>query len=248
MGIAAAARAAYRTPHYFEDLRNIRPLVLHSNAVWPILVMCAAAGLYTAIRIGTKNSADDPIMSLIASFLFFPVPLVPPMLAGFLAPRATWLAGAIASFIATTTVLVVFVVMGAKIDSAGGIVAAEASPNASAAAIAAESPSPGSSAAASVTLAPTGSISPSQAVSSAGSSQPAASPSGSTANTGSIPTTRDAVTAALLLLPESVAFGFLMGALSGWYKRFLALTSGPRRATTRSTKRPVKRRPPTRRT
>jgi hypothetical protein len=50
------------------------------------------------------------------------------------------------------------------------------------------------------------------------------------------------------LLPESVAFGFLMGALSGWYKRFLALTSGPRRAPTRSASRPAKRRPPTKRT
>src|ERR1035437_3969316 len=29
MGLGAAARAAYRTPHYLDDLRNIRPLVLH---------------------------------------------------------------------------------------------------------------------------------------------------------------------------------------------------------------------------
>jgi hypothetical protein len=32
----------------------------------------------------------------------------------------------------------------------------------------------------------------------------------------------------LVLLGQSLAFGALMGALSGWYKRFLALSSGPR--------------------
>jgi hypothetical protein len=31
-----------------------------------------------------------------------------------------------------------------------------------------------------------------------------------------------------VLLGQSLAFGAVMGALSGWYKRFLALTSVPR--------------------
>src|ERR1035437_6031330 len=116
MGLGAAARAAYRKPHYLDDLRNIRPLVLRSNTLWPILIMCAVAGLYSTIRINSGEYAGDPILSIIFSFLFFPVPLVPPMLAGFLAPRSTWLAGALASFIATMTVVAVFAVTGAKLD------------------------------------------------------------------------------------------------------------------------------------
>jgi hypothetical protein len=242
MGIAAAARAAYRQPHYMDDLRNIRPLVFNSNTIWPILAMCAVAGVYSVVRISSGEYVGDPILSMVFSFLFFPVPLVPPMLAGFLAPRATWLAGAIASFIATMTVVTVFALTGAKLDAAGGIAGASASPSTPATSVATESASPGSIALASLTLAPTSSVNPSP-------SAPSASPSGSssTSDANSNGTTNP-LTATLVLLPESVAFGFLMGALSGWYKRFLALTSGPRRAPTRSASRPAKRRPPTKRT
>jgi hypothetical protein len=232
MGIGAAARAAYRKPHYLDDLRNIRPLVLQSNTIWPILAICALSGAYSVFRINSGEYQGDPILSLVFSFLFFPVPLIPPMLAGFLAPRATWLAGAIASFIATMTVVAVFAITGAKLDSAGGIATASASP--SAGSVATASPAPSTSPTASLTLAPTSSVA-------------AASPSGSGAITTST-TSTDPMTATLVLLPESLAFGFLMGALSGWYKRFLALTSGPRRAPVRAANRPVKRRPPTKRT
>jgi hypothetical protein len=243
MGLGAAARAAYRTPHYLDDLRNIRPLVLHSNTLWPILIMCAVAGLYSTIRINSGEYAGDPILSIIFSFLFFPVPLVPPMLAGFLAPRSTWLAGALASFIATMTVVAVFAVTGAKLDAAGGIAGASASPSTPATSVATESASPGSIALASLTLAPISSVNPSP-------SAPSASPSGSSSTSdASSKSTSDPLTATLVLLPESVAFGFLMGALSGWYKRFLALTSGPRKAPSRSaSKSSAQRRRPTKRT
>ena len=115
LGLFAAAKAATRTPHYLDDIRNVRSLVFGSNAIWPVLVVCVIAGFYSATRIaGSSNYASDPILPFLFQFLFYPVPLLPPMLAGFLAPRSTWLAGLIASFIATLTLVAVLGITAVK--------------------------------------------------------------------------------------------------------------------------------------
>ena len=164
LGIVAAARAAYRQPHYVDDIRNVGSLVFHSNAIWPILVMSLVAGAYGVIRSGVPN---DPIWLFLVQFIFYPVPLLPPMLAGFLAPRSTWLAGLISSFIATITLVAVVAVTPTESLTASSSTAASVS---------------------SVSL----------------------------------------LTFAVYQLMMALAFGALMGALSGWYKRFLSFTSGPR--------------------
>src|ERR1035437_3062276 len=101
-GFFGAARAAYRPVHYREDARYIVPLITRTHAVWPVLVLTIVA---VPLALSRPNVKDDPILSLIAFFLS-PTPLVPAMIAGFLAPRATWLAGAVASFITLTGVVV----------------------------------------------------------------------------------------------------------------------------------------------
>lgn len=216
LGFVAAARAAARTPTYIDDVRNIRSLVFRSNAVWPVLAICVIAGFYSATRIASKDYAGDPVLPFVFQFLFYPVPLLPPMLAGFLAPRSTWLAGAIASFIATTTLLAVLLVSATTLTEASNSIAgASPSPSAHASVVAT-----GPAASATVISSP------------AASGTPVASPTpGSTAAPGNSSSsgniTADLATLIQLLI-LSMSFGALMGALSGWYKRFLALSSGPR--------------------
>ena len=181
LGIFAAAKAAYRTPHYLDDIRNVRSLVFHSKAVWPVLVVCVAAGAFGVFRISSGASYDDPVLTALFQFVFFPVPLVPPMLAGFLAPRSTWLAGLIAGFISTMTMVGFFAMTTTRIPGYGGAISG-----------------------------------------------------------GLLAIT-------VQMLSTSLAFGLMMAALSGWYKRFLSLTSAPRnRAPAKSaSQRPTQRRRPT---
>jgi len=153
LGIVAAARTAYRQPHYRDDIRNVG-VVLRSNAIWPVVVLCVAAGAYAIVR---QVDFNDSIWLFMLQFIFFPVPLLPSMAAGFLAPRSTWLAGLIASFIATVTFIGVVAVRPEALGTSINLPALAAQQ-----------------------------------------------------------------------LSSALAFGALMGALSGWYKRFLTLTSGPR--------------------
>ena len=120
LGIFAAAKAAYRTPHYIDDIRNVRSLVFDSKAVWPVLVVCVAAGAFSVFRISSGASYDDPVLIPLFQFLLFPVPLVPPMVAGFLAPRSTWLAGLIAAFISTMTVVGFFAMTTTRVPGYAG--------------------------------------------------------------------------------------------------------------------------------
>ncbi|HEY5472102.1 MAG TPA: hypothetical protein VIK32_02815 [Candidatus Limnocylindrales bacterium] len=181
LGIFAAAKAAYRTPHYLDDIRNVRSLVFHSKAVWPVLVVCVAAGAFSVFRISSGAASTDPVLTALFQFLFYPVPLVPPMLAGFLAPRSTWLAGLIAGFISTMTMVGFFAMTTTTIPGYAGTISG-----------------------------------------------------------GLLAIT-------VQMLSTSLAFGLMMAALSGWYKRFLSLTSAPRnRAPAKSaSQRPTQRRRPT---
>jgi hypothetical protein len=218
-GIMAAARIAYHQPTYLSDLRYFSTLVLRTNAIWPIVVICVLAGGYSIVRI--SSYATDPILPVLFSFVFFP-PLVPSMLAGFLAPRATWLAGLVASLLCTVTMMLVLYVGGVTLAQETGTVTASPSitPSATNAGVALAS---ATAAAASLTPAPTPIASASTAAAS-----PSASPSSST--TTSNYTVLDLLTTTFLLLLQSLPIGAGVGALSGWYKRFLALTSGPRQS------------------
>jgi hypothetical protein len=256
MGMMAAARAAYRTPTYVSDIRNIRSLVLGSNAIWPVLVACVLGGAYMSLRIAAGGASSDPILPFVYQFIFSPpVPLLPVMLAGFLAPRATWLAGMIAAFIATVTlVVVVGLNVGSFSNTTGEIAVATPTPAATAAA------SPGASAGGSAEPSAIASIVPSATP--AVSSSPAGSPAASAASSGSPAagastntntgksnsnTVGDLFSLAIQLLIQSLGFGAIIGALSGWYKRFLALTSGgPRKppASRQNRARPTQRRRP----
>jgi hypothetical protein len=117
LGVFAAMKAAARTPHYVDDLRNIGPLVVGTKAIWPVAAICLGSALVAYPRINSQTVvANDPILSVIFQFVLYPLPLLPPMMAGFLAPRSTWLAGAIAALISTLTLIALVVATQFKIE------------------------------------------------------------------------------------------------------------------------------------
>jgi hypothetical protein len=240
LGMFAAARAAYRTPTYVDDVRHIGDLVFRSKAVWPVLLVCVAGAVYMSARVGATDANKDPILPMVYQFLFYPVPLLPPMIAGFFAPRATWLAGAIAAFIATMSLVVVVTLNTGTFSNTTGELFASPSPAVSGAA-ASVAPSQSALVANASASAPA----TASAASAAGSTAP--STAGAAGNTGtpSKATFGDVLNLALMLLVQSLGFGALIGALSGWYKRFLGMTSAANgRPSSRSGgSRPSQRRP-----
>ena len=66
VGIVAAIRAASRTPHYVDDLRNIGPLVVGTKAIWPVAAICLISAAVAYPRINSQTVvANDPILSVI---------------------------------------------------------------------------------------------------------------------------------------------------------------------------------------
>ena len=109
LGLIGAAKAAYRPVHYREDLRFIVPLVTRTHAVWPVLVLTIVAVPLALSRPPNAPGNPDPVLSVLA-FWLSPTPLVPAMFAGFFAPRASWLVGAIDGFIVGAG-LIVYVIL-----------------------------------------------------------------------------------------------------------------------------------------
>jgi hypothetical protein len=105
LGFLAAAKAATRQVHYVEDLRYTPTLVMRTHAIWVPTVIAVAA---SAIAIQQLNGAtvaqaqQNAAVQLAIGFVLNPaMPMLPALLAGFFAPRATWLAGVIVSFVTT---------------------------------------------------------------------------------------------------------------------------------------------------
>jgi hypothetical protein len=226
MGLFAAAKAATRTPHYLDDIRNVRSLIFKSNAVWPILVLCVLAGAYIAARVGSSDATSDPILPFLVNFIFLPVPLLPPMLAGFLAPRSTWLAGLLASLISIAVILAVVLITSVKLSTLEP--SASARPSAQASSVAVASPTPALTVLASTpsSSTPASSSTPSASPAPAGPTPSAGTGSGSGSNSnGGASEVVGLIVGGLL---PTLLFGAGMGAASGWYKRFLSYTSVPR--------------------
>ena len=95
VGFLGAFKAATRPVHYVDDLRYAPTLIFRTNAIWPGALLSLAALAFGL----TRTDYNDGSIQIILSFVLSPVPMLQPMLAGFLAPRATWLAGIIASLI-----------------------------------------------------------------------------------------------------------------------------------------------------
>ena len=102
-----------------SDLRALPPIAVRSKALWlPVLLTLASTGLFVAVR---PTTASDPL-SLIAAFLFQYFIVTPAIggvfIAGFLAPRASWLLGAIIGLVSAACYS--FLILGGFIPLAEG--------------------------------------------------------------------------------------------------------------------------------
>ncbi len=124
LGFFAAMRAAVRPVHYGEDLRFLPQLVVATPAVWlPSLIAVLSAGIAIARLSGAtlQQARDDWMIQVTVGFVLNPfMPMLPALIAGFFAPRATWLAGILVSFVTTIAYLVVLEVGGSVLAQVGG--------------------------------------------------------------------------------------------------------------------------------
>lgn len=88
-----AFRASFRPLDLRGDLRALPDLVLRTKAVWlPAALTFAAAALFVAFP-------ANAITALLFNYFVYIPPVASIFLAGFLAPRASWLTGGIAGLI-----------------------------------------------------------------------------------------------------------------------------------------------------
>jgi hypothetical protein len=103
MGFMDAFRAAIRPVHVREDLAALPWIAIHTKALWvPLLITI----LSTAAIIAT-NGGD---LSLFMFAYFIQTPAIGGVfIAGFLAPRASWLLGAIVGFVSAVCYTILLV-------------------------------------------------------------------------------------------------------------------------------------------
>ncbi len=114
-----AFREAFRPLDIRSDIRALPSIAVGSKALWlPALLTLASTGLFVAVR---PTTASDPL-SLIAAFLFQYFIVTPAIggvfIAGFLAPRASWLLGAIIGLLSAACYS--FLILGGFIPLAEG--------------------------------------------------------------------------------------------------------------------------------
>jgi hypothetical protein len=105
MGWTSSLRAATRPVHYIDDLKYAPTLIFRTNAIWPSALLSVAALAFALTRTDYKDST----VGLLIVYALPSTPLIQPMLAGFLAPRATWLAGLISSVISGACFVVMII-------------------------------------------------------------------------------------------------------------------------------------------
>lgn len=90
ISMAAAFRLSFRPLDLAGDLRALPDIAIHSKALWLPLLLTIGSAVAIAVTGGTD---------LVSTFMFTYFIVSPPIggvfLAGFLAPRASWLAGTI---------------------------------------------------------------------------------------------------------------------------------------------------------
>ena len=120
-GMFGSAKAAFRQPHYLDDIKYFPTLVFRTAAVWPVLLIVLVAVVACFIRFDPKATAptDDGVINISIQFILNPMPMLMPMLAGYLAPRATWLAGAVAGGLGAIGLIVLVVLTSMKIEGIG---------------------------------------------------------------------------------------------------------------------------------
>ena len=104
--ITAAFRGSFRQAHVADDLRSLPRLLVHWSFWGPALATVAAAALFLVYAQGWQpGQAEDTVGAVavlaLQMFVFpLPAPAGSSFLAGFAAPRASWLIGILIGVIA----------------------------------------------------------------------------------------------------------------------------------------------------
>jgi hypothetical protein len=226
-----AFRAAFHPPNLRDDIAHL-PELLRSRAI----IAPALVSIGTAIAIGA-TSGTDVISRLLAQYFLVPPPIGSIFVAGFFAPRASYLAGLIVGLVAALALTVLLIAA----PSVNATAQPGASPSASPAASAAgASASASGSGAASATASPAATASASATASAAtGSASAGASPSAAASpgasGAGQVAPANPVDIAGFALLWSPLA-GIVFASAAAWYRRFLQL-SNPNRAAARGTAR-----------
>lgn len=102
-GLGSAFRASFRSPDVAADLRALPGMLLHRSVWLPVLLTVGSAAFFAAVTppipadaTNVGGSAEQVIASLLFQYFVFSPPVASIFLAGFMAPRASYLTGAIA--------------------------------------------------------------------------------------------------------------------------------------------------------
>ncbi len=201
--ITHAFRAAFRPVTLREDLRTFPRLLTH-RSVWLPILLTVLAGLFFVVTNGS-----NPLVAIVATYFIVPPALGSVFLAGFLAPRSSYLIGFLVGLVSAVIASAIVLSSGASLNPDGSGTPA-ASPSPSIAASTAPSPS------ASASAAPGTSASPAPSAS-------AGSPTPTPTTTPVAPSnSQDQVLYAFLTSPP---FGMFFAATAAWYRRFLQLSN-----------------------
>jgi hypothetical protein len=117
VGIFDALRVSIHPPKFREDLA-ILPSLLPRPALWvPVLAI-----LVGTVIVATTGVHETTVLGLVAVLVFqnllFPPAIFVPFIAGFLAPRASWLLGAIVGLVSAVCYSVIIVVFPLQVATA----------------------------------------------------------------------------------------------------------------------------------
>jgi hypothetical protein len=117
--IVAAFRGSFRPLDLRGDLEAIPTLLRHRAFLVPVLLVIAAAGVLIA------TGGSDVVSRTISPYFLAPPPVGPVFLAGFLAPRASWILGILIGAVASVALAVALVtpaVQASVQPTAGGAI------------------------------------------------------------------------------------------------------------------------------
>ena len=99
--ITAAFRGAFRPLDLLGDIKALPRLLIHISFLIPVATIVGITAVIIAF------GGQELISRELSQFFLAPPPLVPVFIAGFLAPRASWLLGGLLGVIQTVAVLVI---------------------------------------------------------------------------------------------------------------------------------------------
>ena len=116
--IVAAFRSSFRPLDLRGDIEAIPTLLRHRAFLVPVLLVIAAAGVLIA------TGGNDVVSRTISPYFLAPPPVGPVFLAGFLAPRASWILGILIGVVASVALAVALVTpaVQASVQPAAGVV------------------------------------------------------------------------------------------------------------------------------